>query len=146
MLVRKFMKLQLFALLLSSCQSTRPQSLGVQGGSLSPCPDKPNCVSSQAEGDAHLVSAIDFEGPASDAMARLVSIISRMENSKIIDKNDNYLYAEFESSVFRFVDDVEFYLNPEQARIEVRSASRLGYSDLGVNRERVEAIRAAFAE
>ncbi len=77
-------------------------------------------------------------------MAKLVALVKAMPRTTIVDSTDNYLYAEFASKLMGFVDDVEFYLDPAESVIQVRSASRLGESDLGVNRKRLEEIRAAL--
>ncbi len=124
----------------------RPDNLGVNDGNLAPCPDSPNCVSSQApESDSqHYISAIAFEGSATDALTQLKSVIQAMDRTEIMTETEDYLYAEFTSKLMGYVDDVEFYVQPEQNLIQVRSASRLGQSDLGVNRQRIEEIRTKF--
>ena len=126
---------------------TRPNNVGVKEGRLSPCPASPNCVVSQGETDAgHAIAPLTYTGDAAAAMAALRQVIETQPNSEVIEQTDTYLYAEFTSRLMGFVDDVEFYLDPTQAgTIHVRAAARLGQSDLGVNRKRVETIRAAFA-
>ena len=115
---------------------TRPNNLGVKDGKLAPCPGSPNCVSSQSE-DAQF--KIDPLPPVT--IADLKTIVANMERTTIIEETDNYLYAEFKSKLMGYVDDVEFYLDSDANVIQVRSASRLGKSDLGVNRKRIEEIR-----
>ncbi|WP_041393431.1 DUF1499 domain-containing protein [Pleurocapsa sp. PCC 7327] len=115
----------------------RPTNLGVKDGKLAPCPGSPNCVNSQSQDPK---SKIDPLPPV--AIADLRKVIESMERTTIIEQTDNYLYAEFKSKLMGFVDDVEFYLDSNENVIHVRSASRLGQSDLGVNRKRVEEIRA----
>ncbi len=117
----------------------RPENLGVEAGKLAACPDSPNCVSSQAPAsDAeHFIGAL----PLVD-IERLRAAIETMERVQIVEATQTYLYAEFTSRWLGFVDDVEFYADSAAGVVHVRSASRLGRSDLGVNRERVEAIRA----
>ena len=115
---------------------SRPNNLGVKDGKLAPCPGTPNCVSSQSE-DAQF--KIDPLPPVT--IADLKTIVANMERTTIIEETDNYLYAEFKSKLMGYVDDVEFYLDPDANVIQVRSASRLGQSDLGVNRKRIEEIR-----
>ncbi len=131
---------------LFSFSGKRPTNLGVTTGKLAPCPSSPNCVSSQAiESDQeHRVGAIAYKSSAT-ALANLKSVIEGMERTKIIDATDDYLYVEFTSGLMGFVDDVEFYLDQDAGVLQVRSASRLGESDLGVNRKRVEEIRSKFA-
>jgi uncharacterized protein (DUF1499 family) len=132
---------------LFSFAGNRPTNLGVKDGKLTACPNTPNCVSSQAP-DAdkeHYIAAIAYSGSAAEAMAKLKSIVQGMERSEIINETNNYLYAEFSSALMGFVDDVEFYVDEAAQAIQVRSASRLGQSDLGVNRKRIEEIRTKMA-
>lgn len=124
----------------------RPTNLGVKDGKLSPCPDTPNCVISESDADAeHAIAPLAYTGDPAQAMALLEAVVNAMSRTKIIEKTDRYLYAEFTSKLMGFVDDVEFYLDPSTPVIQVRSASRLGQSDLGANRKRIEAIRQALA-
>lgn len=121
----------------------RPQNLGVSAGKLAPCSSKPNCVSSQASSPKHYVEPLGFADAAAAAMLKLKVVVEAMPLTAVIECRADYLYAEFSTPGLGFVDDVEFYC--DGALIHVRSASRLGYSDLGVNRKRVEALRRAFA-
>ena len=123
----------------------RPNNLGVKNGRLAPTVNKPNNVSSQADpaNAAHYVAALSFAGDAGAAMKKLRGVVEKMPRTAVIDSRADYLYAEFSTPLMGYVDDVEFYSDGKV--IHVRSASRLGYSDLGVNRKRVEAIRSAFA-
>ncbi len=129
---------------LFSFSGSRPTNLGVTEGKLAACPSSPNCVSSQSQDAEHQIEALKYQGTPAAAIAQLKTTIESLPRTKIIQITDNYLYAEFASALMGFVDDVEFYVNPAQSVIEVRSASRLGESDLGVNRKRVEAIRSAI--
>jgi uncharacterized protein (DUF1499 family) len=133
---------------LFSFSGKRPTALGVQAGQLVACPDTPNCVCSQApDSDAeHKIQPIAYSSAPADALAKLKSIVESQELTKIITTSDDYLYAEFTSPLMGFVDDVEFYLDRSANAVQVRSASRLGQSDLGVNRKRIEAIRSKFTE
>jgi uncharacterized protein (DUF1499 family) len=101
-------------------------------------------VSSQSQDAEHQIEALRYEGTPADAIAQLKTTIESLPRTKIIQTTDRYLYAEFTSALMGFVDDVEFYVNPAEPGIEVRSASRLGESDLGVNRQRIEAIRSVI--
>ena len=127
-----------------SCSGTRPTNLGVKDGQLAPCPDSPNCVSSQAEDEKHQIQAISFTQEPTAAWQKLIEVVKNQPRTTIIKQEEQYLYAEFKSALMGYVDDVEFYLISEKNIIEVRSASRLGYSDMGVNRKRIETIRAAM--
>jgi uncharacterized protein (DUF1499 family) len=131
-------------LALLTLRSRRPAFLGAHEGRLSSCPGSPNCVSSQAEDDAHRLAPLVFAGDPGGAWARLRAVLDPWPRTRVVTATDMYLHAECTSRVFRFVDDVEFLLDRDAKLIHVRSASRIGHSDLGVNRRRVEAIRQAF--
>ena len=124
----------------------RPPDLGVRDGKLKACPSKPNCVCSQTVGDpGHFIEPLRFEGDAIRAWKTLHSAIAGMERAQIITDEPNYMYAEFTTRLMGYVDDAEFVLDASNHLIHVRSASRLGYRDFGVNRERIEAVRTRFA-
>ena len=122
----------------------RPDNLGVKAGRLAPPKSTPNCVSSQADAaDAeHYIAPIPFKGDAAAAMAAVRKAVEGMRDSTIVRVEGNYLHAEYRTKTMRFVDDVEFLYDDKAGLIHVRSASRLGRRDFGVNRARVEALRA----
>jgi|GEM_PF-149131 uncharacterized protein (DUF1499 family) len=126
----------------------RPDNLGVTSDKLAPCPATPNCVNSQSGSDdqEHFIQPIVLTSSPDRTMAALKEVVQSLDRTEIITDMPNYLYAEFTSALMGFVDDVEFSLDQTAGVIHVRSASRLGESDLGVNRKRVETIRAKFAE
>ena len=130
----------------AACSGKVPSNLGVTGGKLNPCPASPNCVSSQAEDAAHRIDPLSYTGSLAGAKDKLEKVITSMKRAKIVTSKDNYIHAEYTSALFRFVDDVEFYFNDAAKTIHVRSASRLGYGDMGVNRKRVESIRELFSK
>jgi len=119
----------------------RPTNLGVKAGKLTPCPNTPNCVSSQSSDPEHAIEPLPYA-----QIADLTRVVKNMERTTIIEETENYLYAEFKSKLMGFVDDVEFHKDDINQVIHVRSASRLGKSDLGVNRKRVEEIRQQLQE
>lgn len=121
----------------------RPANLGITNGHLMGCPPSPNCVSSQSN-DFHQIEPFYYSTDRETALAKLTNIIKSQPNSAVITAKDDYIYSEFTSAFMGYVDDVEFYAPPNSQSIEVRSASRLGESDLGVNRQRIETIRALF--
>lgn len=135
--------LVIVSLALLSAMARRPDTLGVRNGRLAPCPDSPNCVSSQTDREESRMEPIPIVGDPADAHSRLRSVVSAMPRARIITADDNYLHAEFTSALFRFVDDVEFFVDRERRVIHFRSASRVGKSDLGANRQRMKAIAAA---
>ena len=121
----------------------RPDNLGVKDGRLAPPKRTPNSVSSQADpADAeHYIAPIPFKGDAAAALAAVRKAIESMNGGTVIRQEADYLYAEFRTRIMRFVDDLEFLFDAKAGVIHVRSASRLGRRDFGVNRARVEAIR-----
>ncbi|MGH8736566.1 MAG: DUF1499 domain-containing protein [Burkholderiales bacterium] len=122
----------------------RPTNLGLHDGRLAPCRRSPNCVSSQADAtDAvHYVAPIPFKGAPVEAMAAVRRAVDGMPRATVLRHEPDYLYAQFRSRLLGFVDDVEFAYDAKAGVIQVRSASRLGRRDFGVNRARIEAIRA----
>lgn len=115
-----------------------------KNGYFAPCPGSPNCVSTEAHDDKHTIAPISYTMDKDKAKARLIEVIQTMPRSKIVSEKDNYIYAEFTSAIFRFVDDVDFFIDETSKTIRFRSASRVGYSDMGVNRKRMEEIRKRF--
>lgn len=126
----------------------RPDNLGVTQGRLAPPKTTPNCVSSQADpSDAeHYIAPIPFKGGAVEAMAAARKAVEGMQGATVIRHEGNYLYAEFRTKLMRFVDDVELNYDEKAGLIHVRSASRLGRRDFGVNRARVEALRSGIED
>jgi uncharacterized protein (DUF1499 family) len=124
-----------------------PIDLGVNHGKLTACLTTPNCVSSQAPpiDSQHAIAPLKMSGDVPTTIATLKHVIQAMPRTNIIKETNNYLYVEFTSKLMKFVDDVEFYLDNDTKMIQVRSASRLGESDLGVNRQRIEEIRSKLA-
>ena len=122
----------------------RPENLGVKDGRLAPPKPTPNCVSSQAEAadEEHFIAPIPFNGDAPVAMAAVRAAVESMRDATVIRQEGGYLYAEYRTKLMRFVDDVEFLFDAKAGLIHVRSASRLGRRDFGVNRARVESLRA----
>jgi uncharacterized protein (DUF1499 family) len=127
-----------------SAVATRPTNLGVRNGRLAPCPSSPNCVSTQAEDDQHRTEPIPFSESRQKVMQRLRSVLATMPRMTIVAEADGYLHVEATSLIFRFVDDVEFFVDEDGKVIQFRSASRAGHSDFGANRRRMEEIREAF--
>ena len=127
---------------LLGCAGDRPTNLGIRDGALAPCPGSPNCVSSQATDEGHRISPLVIHGDPDVAFARLTQLIGSRNGATIIYESSGYLRVELRTALF--VDDAEFLLDREQRVVHVRSASRIGYSDLGKNRRRMEDIRTLF--
>lgn len=133
--------ISMFAL---SFMAKKPGGLGIQDGRLAECPVSPNCVCTQCSSRDHWMEPLMYSGDAESAWGRLKALVAAKSDATIINETDSYLHVEFQTSFFRFVDDVEFLLDAESGRIHFRSASRVGYSDMGLNRRRMEDFRASF--
>jgi uncharacterized protein (DUF1499 family) len=136
--------LWLVPVLMVACSGTKPSTLGVREGRLAPCPDSPNCVSTQSSGETHAIDPIAYTTSMEDARNRLEGIVRAMPRTKVVLLEEDYMHLECRSKLLRFVDDVEFWFDDANKVIHCRSASRKGYSDLGVNRKRIEGIREQF--
>lgn len=128
---------------LSGCGKSR---IGMDNGNLMPCPASPNCVSSHETDPSRSVEPLRYTVPRKQAWDAVLSILNESPRARVVTTHDNYIHAEFRSRVFGFVDDMEFFFDDAAPLIHVRSASRIGYSDLGVNRKRVEAFRERFMQ
>jgi uncharacterized protein (DUF1499 family) len=113
---------------------------------LDPCPQSPNCVSSQAWNPDQRVAPFAFAGDAQETLDALARLVEADPDARVVERSGIYLHAEYESRVFRFVDDLELIADDEAGVVHVRSGSRRGWSDLGVNRRRVESLREALAQ
>jgi uncharacterized protein (DUF1499 family) len=133
-----------FILAVFSLKAKKPDDLGVKDGKLLPCSDASNCVCSTDNDELHQIEPLTFTGDPKDAMARLRAVLANQSRTRIVKEDPDYLQVECTSLVFRYVDDVEFYQDRKEKKIHVRSSSRAGKYDFGVNRRRVEAIRKAF--
>ena len=127
-------------------QSSAPSTLGIHDGHLSPCPDIPNCVASQNSNAQQEIAPLTYTSDRSQDRDYLLKVLQVVPRTTLITSNENYIRVESASRLLGFVDDVEFYLPEDEKKIEVRSASRLGESDLGVNRRRLEQIRLALKD
>ena len=130
--------------LLTACSTNQTSEMKATNDRLSPCPESPNCVSSLSEDKSHYVEPLTYKATLEEAREKLISVMNAMKRSEIVTAKMNYIHATFKSALFDFVDDVEFSFDDQRKVIDVRSASRTGYSDLGVNRKRVEEIRKKF--
>ena len=128
--------------LTTGCAGETPKNLGARDGRLAACPSSPNCVSSQAGDQEHQIAPLALAGTQVASLERLRMLLGKREDTKIVEAKDGYLRVEFHTRLF--VDDGEFLLDPAHGVIQVRSASRLGHSDLGKNRSRMEEIRQAL--
>ena len=147
-LIITLLVLPILSLALLSMTGRRPSNLGVRDGKLAPCPASPNCVSTQAVRDdvQHHIESLASSLTAEESLRCLTQILAEMPRTTIITERHDYLHVEFRSMLFRFVDDVEFFIIPDKQQIHFRSASRVGHGDLGVNRNRMEQIRQRFSD
>lgn len=123
-------------------RSQAPAKLGARDGRLAPVREQYwNAVSSQATTQSHRIDPLRIQGEPKAAFARLRERVGQIPGVRIIEANDTYLRAECETRVLRFVDDLELLLDAPAGVVHVRSASRLGRKDFGVNRARIESLR-----
>jgi uncharacterized protein (DUF1499 family) len=121
-------------------------AIGLDNGHLAACPSSPNCVVSQDGDEKHAVEPIAYQGDRTTAKETLLKVLSVVPRTKVIEDTGDYIHTESSSRIFKFVDDAEFYFPEGENVIQVRSASRVGESDLGVNRRRIEQIRLAMQD
>ena len=119
---------------------------GLRDGRLADCPRSPNCVSSEAQGRVHGIEPFTLAAPAEEAWQAAGEVLAELPGTRVVTRQADYLHVECRTPWLRFTDDLELQLRAEEGVMAVRSASRLGYSDLGANRARVEALRAALRE
>jgi uncharacterized protein (DUF1499 family) len=130
----------------NGCSGSKPNGGTVGTGHLGDCPDRPNCVSSEAREDKHLIAPLRLKGDPAMGWNAIRRVVSSLPRTTITLSTDRYLHAGCKSRLFGFVDDLELQLDPGTGVIAIRSASRVGYSDLGVNRRRVEDLRRKLKE
>ena len=124
----------------------QPKHFGLVNGQLRSCPDQPNCVCSHSENELHAIDPIQYQGESEIARKILLDIVESRADLRLIEATDVYLRVEARTRWLGFIDDIEFLVDPEASQIHIRSASRLGYSDLGANRARIETIRKLFQQ
>ena len=144
MRTNKIITLLVCSLAVIACAGKSTRELGVIEGKLRPCPASPNCVNSQHRNESHYIAPLKIPTTVADNKKLLIEIIEQMPRTKIVSENDQYLHVEFTTKIMRYTDDVEFLI--EGNIVHVRSASRIGYSDLNANRNRIEEIRKLITE
>ena len=126
---------------------SKPRDLGItSAGRLRDCPSSPNCVCSDDARSSHRVDAFALALPPAEAWAALREAVAALPRTRVVSDHGDYLHAECRSPLLGFVDDLELHLRRDAGVVAVRSASRVGYSDLGVNRRRVDDLRAALVQ
>lgn len=129
-----------------SCTSKAPENLGLNNGQLAPVPSSPNGVSSFAPTNdpEHYIAPSEMKSPLNEELSKVKKALKTWPRTKLVTEEQNYLHYECTSLVFRFVDDLEVYFDVENQKIHFRSASRVGHSDFGVNRKRVEKLKSSL--
>lgn len=135
-------------LLIAGCKSTAPTTLGLTSdGSLRDCPKSPNCVCTQdGEDEKHAIGPIYYESTFEQAKGKVIETLNKMKGTELITDSANYLHVEFTTKILSFVDDVEFRFDDERKTLHFRSASRVGYGDMGANRRRMEEFKELYYE
>jgi len=131
---------------LSEVFAGKTPELGLQDGKLFPCPSTPNCVVSQGADQDHSIEPIAYTRSREEARELLTKVLGVVPRTEIVTRQENYIRVKSTSRILGFVDDTEFYLPEDEPVIHVRAAARLGESDLGVNRRRLEQIRFALQD
>jgi len=131
---------------IAGCGGRMPRALADGSGRLAPCPASPNCVSSEATDEVHGIAPLRIRGEADAVWKGLAAHLASLPRVLVVTAESDYLHAVFTTRIMRYRDDVELALDPAAGTIRVRSASRVGYGDMGANRARIEAIRADLAE
>lgn len=126
-----------------SCMSKAPENIGLQNGKLADCPSSPNCVCSQQDknDEEHFIDSLPFSSSPALALEKIKTALNEIPRTKIVSETENYLHVECTSLIFRFTDDLEIFIDESSKQIHFRSASRVGHSDLGVNRKRVNKLK-----
>lgn len=146
MSMKRFAVLGVVCMFIGGCSGRIPENMGVDdGGNFVRCPDSPNCVSSTEPGSSKYIAPILYSTDRQTARSVLQEVLAEQGGATLKTETEVYIHAEFRSALFGFVDDVEFYFPEEVQHIAIRSASRLGYWDLGANRRRMEQLRENFS-
>ena len=135
-----------FSLFLANCTGSRPDDLGIRSGKLKPCPPTPNCVSSMENPSdkEHYMSPVAFSRSVPELIYVIKKSIENRPRTQIIKEEPAYIYFENTSLIMRYVDDSEFFVDEKKKELHFRSASRLGSSDIGVNRKRMSELLEAI--
>lgn len=133
-------------ILLTGCGRNMPEGLGLNNNALAECPDSPNCVSTQTKKKEATIEPIKYKLDDKTAYKLLLQVIESNKLATVISKTNNYIHVAYHTSSKIFIDDVEFYIDAAAGVIHFRSASRVGHSDLGANRKRMEKIRNEFLQ
>jgi uncharacterized protein (DUF1499 family) len=134
----------IMAVILTGASVAGGERLGVTEDKLAPCPDSPNCVSTQSQRKGHAMKPLPYVQSKEASREMILSILKGMKRTKIVELTPSYIHAEVTTAIFRFVDDVEFFLDETKQIVHFRSASRVGYYDFGINRRRMKKISETY--
>ena len=146
MMNKKFSGVLATLFIFFGCSGHPPENLGDRRSALSPCPDRPNCVSTKSRVARHAMQPLPFKGTRNESRDRILGVIQGMTGSSIMSASDDYIHVQFKTRIWRFVDDVEFYFDDDARLIHFRSASRIGYYDFGKNRRRMKRISEVYSQ
>jgi uncharacterized protein (DUF1499 family) len=132
--------------MVSSVSGAGAEGLGATKDKLAPCPDSPNCVSTQSEGKRHAMEPLPYLQTREASRERILSILKGMKRMQIVKLTESTIHVEFRTALWKFVDDVEFLFDDEARAVHFRSASRVGYYDFGLNRRRMKEISERYLE
>jgi uncharacterized protein (DUF1499 family) len=136
----------IMAVILTSVSCAGVETLGVSECQLAQCPDSPNCVSTQSEGKRHAMKPLPYLQTREASREKILSILKGMKRTEIVKQTESYIHAECRTALWRFVDDVEFFLDETARVVHFRSASRVGTYDFGLNRRRMNEISEKYLE
>ena len=134
------------AVILTSTACASVENIGMTEGKLAPCPDSPNCVSTQSEEKGHAMKPLPYLQTREASREKILSILKGMKRTEIVKLTESYIHAECRTALWRFIDDVEFFLDETARVVHFRSASRVGYYDFGLNRRRMKKISEKYLE
>ena len=134
------------AVILTSTACAGVENIGMTEGKLAPCPDSPNCVSTQSEEKGHAMKPLPYLQTREASREKILSILKDMKRTEIVKLTESYIHVECRTALLRFVDDVEFFLDETIRVVHFRSASRVGYYDFGLNRRRMKRISEKYLE
>ena len=143
---KKFLKLPVSVFVLGALIGAPGDSLGVSKDKLAPCPDSPNCVSTQSKSKRHAMEPLPYLKTREASRERILSILKGMKRMQIVKLTESYIHVEYRTAIWGFVDDVAFLLDDEDGVVHFRSASRAGYYDFGLNRRRMTEISGKYLE
>ena len=132
--------------MVSSVSGAGVEGLGATKDKLAPCPDSPNCVSTQSEGKSHAMEPLPYLQTREASKERILSILKDMKRMEIVTLTESTIHVEFRTALWKFVDDVDFLFDDRARVVHFRSASRVGYYDFGLNRRRMKEISEKYLE